>query len=304
MRQAISKFTNNCDICQTLKYDRQPQKLKYAITESPPKPLSIVHIDLYTINGKTILTAIDKFSRFAAGYTIPTRDCLNTTRSLRSFINTYGIPQKLIFDQGAEFSGKLFRDFCNQYNMEIHVTSFQQSSSNSPVERLHSSLTEIYRIILNKKKLENLSVDHDDILTETFITYNNSIHSATKHTPHELFTGRTHTFNKEIKLNNEHDYLQQLNAFREKLYAQVQKDTIEQKTSRTQNLNLNRAQPVETKPDDIIFRKENRRNKLTARFTKHTVLEDLGDTLITKKRQKLHKSKIKKRIHNENNDSF
>jgi len=37
--------------------------------------------------------------------------------------------------------------------MEIHVTSFQQSSSNSPVERLHSSLTELYRIILNKKKL-------------------------------------------------------------------------------------------------------------------------------------------------------
>lgn len=115
MRQAISKFTNNCDICQTLKYDRQPQKLQYAITESPPKPLSIVHIDLYTINGKTILTAIDKFSRFAAGYTIPTRGCLNTTRSLRNFINTYGIPQKLIFDQGAEFSGKLFRDFCNQW---------------------------------------------------------------------------------------------------------------------------------------------------------------------------------------------
>jgi len=84
----------------------------------------------------------------------------------------------------------------------------------------------------------------------------------------------------------------------------VQKDTIEQKTSRTQNLNLNRAEPVETKPDDIIFRKENRRNKLTARFTKHTVLEDLGDTLITKKRQKLHKFKIKKPIHNENNDSF
>jgi len=84
----------------------------------------------------------------------------------------------------------------------------------------------------------------------------------------------------------------------------VQRDTIEQKTSRTQNPNLNRAEPVETKPDDIIFRKGNRRNKLTARFTKHTALEDLGDILITKKRQKLHKSKIKKRIHNEYNDYF
>jgi len=121
--------------------------------------------------------------------------------------------------------------------MEIYVTSFQQTKKLSR-ERFYSSLTEIYRIILNKKKLQNLSVDHEDILTETLITYN-SIHSATKHTPHELFTGRTQTFTKEIKYNNEHHYLQQLNAFREKLYAQVQKDTIKQKTSRTQNLNLN-----------------------------------------------------------------
>jgi len=137
-------------------------------------------------NNKTILTTIDKFSRFAAVYTIPTRDCLNTARALRNFINTYGIPQKLIFDQGAEFSGKLFRDFCNQYNMEIHVTSFQQSSSNSSVERLLSFRMQIYRTNLTKKN-SNLSVDHEDILTETLITSNNSIHSATKHTSNEYW---------------------------------------------------------------------------------------------------------------------
>jgi len=55
------------------------------------------------------------------GYRIPTRDRLNTTKALRT---TYGNPQKLIFDQGAEFSGKLFMDLCSQYNIEIHVTTF------------------------------------------------------------------------------------------------------------------------------------------------------------------------------------
>jgi len=67
----------------------------------------------------------------------------------------------------------------------LHVTSFQQSSSNAPVERLHSSLTEIYRIILEKRKTEKLSCDHEDIFFETLTTYNNSIHSTTKYTPFE-----------------------------------------------------------------------------------------------------------------------
>jgi len=39
-----------------------------------------------------------------------------------------------------------------------------------------------------------------------------------------------------------------------------------------------------------------RRNKLTPRFTKHTVNEDNGVTFVTKRNQKIHKSKIKKRI--------
>jgi len=53
------------------------------------------------------------------------------------------------------------------------------------VERLHSSLTEIYRIILEKRKTEKLSCDHEDIFFETLTTYNNSIHSTTKYTPFE-----------------------------------------------------------------------------------------------------------------------
>jgi len=59
--------------------------------------------------------------------------------------------------------------------MLLNPTIGNPSSFESAVQRLLSSLKEIYRIILSKKKLENFSVDHDDILTETFITFNNSI---------------------------------------------------------------------------------------------------------------------------------
>lgn len=206
LREKISKLINKCDICQTLKYDRQPQKLEFQLTETPNKPLDIIHIDIYSINKRLILTIIDKFSKFAEGYTQPARHSINITKNMMFFFKTHGIPKVIVCDQGPEFAGILFKDLCNQYGITLHVTSFQQSSSNAPVERLHSSLTEIYRIIFEKKKALQLDLDHDLIMAETFITYNNAIHSTTKLTPHEVFTGRTHIFEQTFKAVSQQDY--------------------------------------------------------------------------------------------------
>jgi len=153
------------------------------------------------------------FSKFSSAYTIPARNCINMVKSLRHYFCFIGIPAKLIFDQGAEFSGKIFIDFPKQYDIITHVTSFQQSTSNSPVKRLHSSLTKIYGIIFENRKANKLELDHEEVLFETQTTYNNAIHSATKYTTFELFSGRTHVFNKTIDYNTEHDYLQRLNEF-------------------------------------------------------------------------------------------
>lgn len=90
----------------------------------------------------------------------------------RHCICTFGIPKKIIVDQGAEFAGNLFIDFCKQYNITRNVTSFQQSSSNFTVERFHSSLAEIYRLIFDKRKKENLPCVHEEMLWEALKTYN------------------------------------------------------------------------------------------------------------------------------------
>jgi len=107
----------------------------------------------------------------------------------------------IILDHGADFSGAVFKDFLAQYEIEQHVTSFQQSSSNSTVERLHSTLTEIYRIILSERKELKLTSGHDEILFETIITYNNAIRSSTNLTPFKLFSIRTHIFKTNSTTN-------------------------------------------------------------------------------------------------------
>ena len=130
-------------------------------------------------------------------------------------------------------------------------------------------------------------------------TYNNSIHSATQLTPYELFTGRTHTFLKDVTFNNEQDFLRELNNFRENLYTDIHKKTKEIVQERTLKLNQDREEPTTLQTDDITYRKENRRNKLTPRFSCQKVAEDNGLTITTHKRQKIHKSKLKKRTKQE-----
>lgn len=60
------------------------------------------------------------------------------------------------------------------------------------------------------KKRKKLQIDHEEVLAEAFITYNNAIHSAKKLTPYELFAARTHTFQQTVYFSDEHDYLQKL----------------------------------------------------------------------------------------------
>lgn len=296
VKEVVTKIINNCDICQTMKYDRNPQKLKFQVPQIPALPLQIVHIDLYFINSAIMLTIIDKFSKFAAAYTIQNRNTITIITELKKFVLNYGLPQLIICDQGAEFNSKLFKDFCKQYNMQLHFTSFQQSSSNSTVERLHSTLTETYRIIYKVKKDHKINCDHEEILTETLITYNNAIHSATKLTPFELFTGKTHVFNRTVQYSDQHDYLQKLNEFKTKLYTQVQTEMTAKAIERNQKQNETRTDPLPLTAEDIVFRKENRRNKITPRFSKHIVRTDHGITFETKKGQKVHKEKIKRKF--------
>lgn len=189
----------------------------------------------------------------------------------------------------------IFKDFCKQFGIHLHFTSFQQTSSNAPVERLHSTLTEIYRLILSKRKENKLTTEHEEILFETFISYNNAIHSATKHTLYELFFGRPYKFGKTLTFSNEHEYLSKLNTFLNELYPKIQGKVQSLTTTRIDKTNTSREEPEEIKDNEVVYRKEARRNKITPRFSKHIVNKNNKFTILTKNNRKIHKSKLRRK---------
>jgi len=92
-------------------------------------------------------------------------------------------------------------------------------------------------IIIDRKSKERLECNHEEILSETLITYNNVVPSATKLPPFELFSGRTHIFNKNITFDNYHDYLTKLNTFRKDLYPKIKEQVDQAKITKIQKLN-------------------------------------------------------------------
>lgn len=91
-----------------------------------------------------------------------------------------------------------------------------------------------------------------------------------------------------MTFNNEHDYLQIINTFQAEVYPKVKEMVESQKVRRIEAANMDRQEPDPAQVDNTIFRRENRRDKLTPWFSKHKVLDDNALTLTTTKPQKIH----------------
>lgn len=291
MKNTITSIINKCETCATNKYERSRKLIKLEITETPDKPLEILHIDIYSVLGENFLTIIDKFSKFGSAYMLTSKNSLNVLKCLKHFLSHHGIPKKIVVDNGIEFISSIFKDFMELYDIKLHTSTAKSSTGNSPVERFHSTITELIRIIHNSNK--NILVE--EIMNEAIITYNNSIHSVTKLTPFELKSGHyanTSPFPKNNNDNTNHDYLTEHIKTYNQLCKIIHDKSLNNKKKTIDRLNKDRNDPLDFEPDEIIYETDNRRTKVAPKFIKHKIVTNNKVTVSTNKR-KVHKQKIK-----------
>ena len=293
MKHTITSTINSCEICQKQKYDRKREPLKFEVTQTPSMPLEIVHVDIYSVCKQNFFTIIDKFSKFACVYLISARNSINIIKSLKHFFSHHGIPKLLISDNGSEFISSTFKEFLDIHMINHHTIFAKSSNGNSPLERFHSTLTEIIRII----KSQNNNKAIGEIIDEAVITYNNSVHSATKLTPFELLNGhiskRNPLFTKENS-KTEQEYLVQHVEDYKKLTKLIHGLSLRNKQKNIEKRNENRTDPQDFVENETIYELDDRRNKLAPRFNEHKVVKNHKITITSNKR-KVHKQKIRKK---------
>jgi len=277
MKAKISKIVKQCKICKLNKYDRHPDKPIIQATPIPMFPGEIVHIDLYHTNKKVILTAIDKFSKFALARIVKSRATQDIKDPLRDMLMYFGIPKKIVIDNEKSLgSAPIVHMLQNQYNIEIFKAPPYTSTVNGQVERWHSTLSEIIRCV----KAEKIHDSFDELLNLSIFKYNYSVHSTIKKKPVEAFFGRTVTTDPT-----------QLERERLKIV-----ENLTEKQEKDLKFHNKKRQALKAfQTGDIIYVKVNPRlgNKLSARYQEEKVKEDKGNSVLTQSGRIVHKSLIK-----------
>ena len=268
MKKIISKIVNNCELCQINKYERNPHVLKFQGPLLAKRPFDTLHIDTFSFNDSKYLTIIDLFSRYAQVYHLRTFNSFSILDKLRHFFAHHNIPRRIVSDEGTEFKNKTYQEFCRLNKIECHYTTVNNPSSNSPIERFHSTLIERLRTV----KAKNPKESDPNLVISAVLIYNQSIHSATGHSPFHLLYGpydRLIEFDKDLTVYEQYNEgrKQELMPFYDDIYN---KNKVSAEKT-LEKLNENRQDPPDLQ-GKTVFMSRNRVRKTDPPFQKFQVL--------------------------------
>jgi len=183
-------YTRKCDKCQRFaKIQRAPAtELTQMVS---PWPFAIWGIDLIgplpvgRSGYKFAIVAVDYFTKWAEAEplaTITSNKMINFVT--KNIICRYGVPQKIITDNGTQFESEEFRDFCEQFKIRKSFSAVAHPQANGQVEAVNKIIKSTI-----KKQLENAKSGWVDKLPFALWAYRTTHKTATGHTPFSLAYG-------------------------------------------------------------------------------------------------------------------
>lgn len=189
MQQDIKDYVSKCIICAKTKVITNT-KVPMQISSLGEALFDHTFIDFVgpipnsTDGNKYIFTAVCDLTKFLVA--VPTKDCTALTAAeciLEHIICRYNFPSRLISDNATSFTSQLIKELTNLFLIKKIFTTAYHPQSNI-VERTHRVLNSYLRAFTAK----NRDI-WDQILKYATFVYNNTIHSTTGYTPHELAHG-------------------------------------------------------------------------------------------------------------------
>jgi transposase InsO family protein len=87
-----------------------------------------------------IFVAIDKFTKWVEVKPVARITAAKAVEFISEIINRFGIPNRIITDNGSQFTAAEFRDFCRDHHIKIQYASVAHPQSNGQVERANGLL--------------------------------------------------------------------------------------------------------------------------------------------------------------------
>ena len=188
MAVQAKEHIGKCHPCLAFKARQPKAPLKNIV---PTHPLELVHLDFLCLEpGKgqeeNVPVITDHFTRYAQAYITRTQMAQTMSKTLwDKFIVHYGLPEKILTDQGHNFESQLVADLCELMGVQKIWTSLYHLQTNGQCERFNSTLINMLGTLPKEKKSE--WKNHVGTLVNA---YNCTCNSATGFNPYYLMFGR------------------------------------------------------------------------------------------------------------------
>ena len=107
--------------------------------------LQLVHLDLTSFETTTdlnespkvehVLVIVDHFMRYTRAYVTKDQKALTAAKTLyEGFISIFGVPKKILTDQGKAFTSEVVEQLCSQFGISQLTTTMYHPQGNGQVE--------------------------------------------------------------------------------------------------------------------------------------------------------------------------
>jgi len=169
-----------------------------------------------------LLVAIDKFSKWIEARPITNICSEQAVLFFTDIIYRFGIPNVIITDNGTQFTGKKFLDFCVQHHICVNWSAVAHPQTNGQVERANSIILQGLkpRIYNRLKKFGKKWVEE---LSSVLWSLKTTPSRATKYTPFFMVYGSEAVLPTDLEYGSP-----RLKAYNEQSNKETQENAVDQ----------------------------------------------------------------------------
>ncbi|KAK3715610.1 hypothetical protein QZH41_009028, partial [Actinostola sp. cb2023] len=132
MSSEIKEWISTCETCR--EYETAQPKEPLMSHEIPERPWAKVGIDILTFQGTDYLVTVDYYSNYWEIDRLENTKSATAIRKLKAHFARFGIPSRLVSDNGPQFTSDSFRKFTRDWDIEHTPSAPYNSQSNGKAE--------------------------------------------------------------------------------------------------------------------------------------------------------------------------
>ena len=185
MAEDVKNWCKNCKVCLTRRDTSKPIKAPLKPIPPPLAPMEMTAMDILgpfkeTIDGnKYILVFSDYFTRWPEAFAIKNQTAeVIAQKFVEEIVFRYGVPKKLLTDQGANFTGNILKEVNDFFQVIKLQTTPYHPQTDGLVERFNRTLANMLSTYTNSNQ-----TDWDKYIPSCLFAYRNAVHASTNQTP-------------------------------------------------------------------------------------------------------------------------